>query len=43
MGRAQPVEEPEHGADEPAEMAIGRAVLQDLDMAETLTALRQHI
>ena len=34
IGRVQPVEEPEHEADAPAERAIERAVLQDLDMAE---------
>ena len=37
------MEEPEHGADEPVERNIGRVVLRDLDMAETLTELRQHI
>ena len=29
--------------DELAERAVGRAVLQDLDMTETLYELRQHI
>ena len=37
------MEEPKHGVDEPVERAVGRAVLQDLDMAETLSELRQHI
>ena len=35
--------EPEHEAVVPAERVVGRAVLQDLDMAETLPELRQHI
>ena len=33
----------EHKEDVPAERAVERAVLQDLDMAETLTELQQHI
>ena len=33
----------EREADVIAERAIGRVVLQDLDMAETLAELRQHI
>ena len=41
------MEEPEHGVDEPAERAVGRVVLQDLDMAETLAEtlveLQHHI
>ena len=37
------MEELEHVADKPAERTVGRVVLQDLDMAETLTELRQHI
>ena len=43
VGRFQPVEEPEHGADELAERAVGRVVLRDLDMAKTLSDLRHHI
>lgn len=35
--------QPEQGADEPVERPIGRAVLQDLDMVETLAELQQHI
>ena len=43
MGQVQSVGEPEHGEDEKAERAIGREFLHDLDMAETLTELWQHI
>ena len=39
----QPVEEPEREANAPAARVVGRAVLRDLDMAETLAKLRQHI
>ena len=39
IGHVQPVEEPECEADVPAERVVGRAVLQDLDMAETLAEL----
>ena len=35
--------EPEHGVKEPSERAVGRAVLQDLDMAKTLVELQKHI
>ena len=37
------MEEPVHGMDEPAERVIRRALLQDLDMAKTLSELWQHI
>ena len=37
------MEEPERVADEPVERVVGREVLQDLDMAETLAELQQHI
>ena len=43
VGQFQPMGALEHGADEPAERVVGRVVLQDLDMAETLFELRQHI
>ena len=43
MVRVQPVGELEHGLDELAKRDIGRAVLQDLDMDETLSTLQQHI
>ena len=43
ISRIQPVKEPESEVDVPAERAVGRAVLQDLDMAETLTELQKHI
>lgn len=35
--------QPEQGADELAERAIRRVVLQDLDMVETLAKFQQHI
>ena len=34
------MEELEHGADEPAERVVKRAVLYDLDMVETMSKLR---
>ena len=37
------MEELEHGAYEPVERVVERAFLQDVDMAETLVELRQHI
>ena len=33
----------ENEADVPAERVVGRAFLRDLDLAETLTELQQHI
>ena len=43
VGRAQPVGQPEQGADEPPKRVVGRAILQDLDMAKALVELKQHI
>ena len=43
VGRVRPVGQPEQGADEPEERDVRRAVLQDLDMAETLAKIQKHI
>ena len=40
IGRVQPVEKPEREANAPAETTVGREVLQDIDMAETLAELQ---
>ena len=37
------MEEPIHVVGEPAKRTVERAVLQDLDMAETLSKLQHHI
>ena len=37
------MEELEHGSDEPEERAIERAILEDIDMVETLNELLKHI
>ena len=43
VGRIRPVGHPKQGAVEPIERAIGREVLQDLYMVETLSDLQNHI
>ena len=43
IGRVQPIMELELEANAPAERDVGRAVIQDLNMAETLAELQQHI
>ena len=43
FGHIQPVEEPVQEENEPVERTVQRAVLQDLDMVETLSELQHHI
>ena len=43
VGRVRLVGQLEQKADEPAERAVGREILHDLDMVETLAELQQHI
>ena len=43
VGRIRPVGRPEQETDEPTERTIGREVLQDLYLDDTLTELQQHV